>query len=191
MGEPLLKKLREKEDDELYTISIHEAGHALVSALLGLTIMDIQVTEKGGSVQNKINSAYSIEKGIMNCLAGTIAEYVRFAGPICFGSRSLFCSSGDISTLSRVMKWSKNKNKKRYLQRLMMRTWEMLVSHEHLLYELADELYEKRTLTGKELSRMIKDAFDYDRSKIFDWYANEILEYQEQTPSAEAESVLN
>lgn len=180
------------DDAILWRVAVHEAGHAVACAALGLGVIDsIAVTSEGGHVQRRAAPTESllsdIEAEIAYSLAGRAAEQLVL-GDISAGAGGPAVSDLAIATRLAVqiettfglgyegLVWHANPDAlhhqtpairdrvRQRLQRVEKCAERLLAQHRDTLEALANTLLEKRSMRTPDIHRMLNGATPPSRS---------------------------
>jgi ATP-dependent Zn protease len=137
--------------DPLFPVAVHEAGHCVVARLEGSPINYVMIngrSERGGG-RMRLNSADDLTCKLL--LAGLAAEVVVL------GYCERECARTDLHQ-ARHIAWSTCSDVDAFLDRELSRTIALLESHRDALLALAEEIVDKRYLSGHEVSMVIRLA---------------------------------
>lgn len=151
----------------------HEAGHAVMAALVGRPIQKVTITPANLQTGGVRLGAVKIQKGrakssrdpledeVLILLAGMVAE-ARFTENYCRRG-----AASDLRSVRRLLETRANSD--RQLEKLEQR---MLNKAEHLLHEpeniaaiesVANELVSKQSISGRAVVHLLKQAQDAQR----------------------------
>lgn len=175
-----------REPAELYSVAIHEAGHAIVAAVLGVRVSAVSVLRNGTSAGSMISDLSTvtfdrktIENFVTVALAGRAAD-MEMLGRCDAGAKSdlavatrllleaqfrfgLFDQllSSDAETLSvlQLNEASRLVIEKR-LQELLQRSRALVRHHRSSIVELAQCLVKQRVVSGEDVRRIAKGKSD-------------------------------
>jgi ATP-dependent Zn proteases len=162
---------------ELRRVAVHEAGHAIVAAVLGVPVSAVSVLQNGGSAGSMVSDLSAlymdrarIEDLVTIALAGRAAD-LELLGRCDAGARTdlamatqllfeaqfrsglfeqLLSFDLDVSRLHELDLATRAGLEKR-LQQLMLRSRNLVTKNRHLIDTLAQRLVHRRVVSGEEL----------------------------------------
>lgn len=188
------KEDADRQDDEIEIVAYHEAGHALVGKLTGMSVSKVTVissTSGAGGVtfvnpkKAGLNSLEEIHNNIKMTYGGRVAEYILLEdiNKVTTGAyqdiqqatvkiRELITSYGmneEVGMLNLKLLNVDNKyifeEAKKLSNKLYEETVELLSKHKHILDKIAKTLIERETICEEELDTIIADCMEtYQKS---------------------------
>lgn len=167
--------------EEQHRVAVHEAGHAVVAAALGVPIQSVSILaqgDTGGSVLAKLRTIdldrVRVEKLVTAALAGRAADQMLLGIADAAATSDLLMATGllvdahhkwglydqllvadvDINTLHQLGQQTRDAVES-VLQGLMRRAQNLVRQHELVIRALARELIEKRVLSGEALHQYL------------------------------------
>jgi len=177
------KSEKKPTDDEIYRVSVHEGGHALISEIINpQSVATVTIVPRGKALgfvrqtdkeDTLIYTKEQLEKEIMVCLGGTVAELTvlknrstgslnDFEQAISIAKRIVYTGLSDLGIVS-IEDISKEKINDEINKIIMLqeeKVKDILEKKQEELKEIAEILRKEETITGEKLRNIImkKDA---------------------------------
>lgn len=175
MGEKIDRK---PTPEELYRIAVHEAGHAIVSELVEKgSVANLTIVPRGNAMgflrqapkeDKYIYTREQLEKQIMICLAGSVAEKViignkstgasnDFEKAVELAKEIIFSGLSSLGIISKddISPKKINDEVTKIIGALEKKTTELLTDNHFVIHKVVNVLKEKETISGEELRSIL------------------------------------
>lgn len=177
MGEKIDRK---PTPEELYRIAVHEAGHGIISELVEKgSVANLTIVPRGNAMgflrqapkeDKYIYTKEQLEKQIMICLAGSVAEKViignkstgatnDFEKAVELAKEIIFSGLSSLGIVSKddISPKKINDEITKIINTLERKTTELLMDNHFVIHQVVEILKEKETISGEELRNILNN----------------------------------